>query len=352
MGPESQFRPESEAPNDADAIDAFLRRAPAMLVSVIIHLIVLICLAIFTYRIQKQEPLIIEIGQLADQQQPQIESIVIEPMDVDVQPEIEDVVSVPIAVEPIKIQGTAVTPAPQTTHFVSGRIKGLSPSFSSRIQDARKNGIDIVVVFDSTGSMRGEIETVKRRIHAIGNAVLDKIPRAKFSLATYRDVSDDYLVRGIRLSDEIRQVHSFVSGVSAGGGGDMPEAVQAGMLWAMQANSYRQQSQKVMLIFGDAPPHQSDMELCLQLAEEFRDYGKGSVHTVTCRRKTPLPEFYSIARAGGGEAYVMMNVDQLMEDLLVIAFGGQDREEVLRFFEVQPQPSDNRRSIGPSRRRR
>src|SRR5690606_2003213 len=46
----------------------------------------------------------------------------------------------------------------------------------------KEHGIEIVIVFDSTGSMRREIDAVKERIETIGNAVLRKIPHARFSL--------------------------------------------------------------------------------------------------------------------------------------------------------------------------
>ena len=71
--------------------------------------------------------------------------------------------------------------------------------------------IEIVVVFDSTGSMGSEIYAVKRRIVKIGKTVLEKIPRARFSLVTYRDRRDTYLVKGIELSNSLERLESFVT---------------------------------------------------------------------------------------------------------------------------------------------
>lgn len=267
MEPTGDFHPLSERDDDADdAVDAFLRRAPAAMVSVIVHLIVLIVLAFLSLRTQTKDPLVIEL--------------------------------------------------------------------------------------DSTGSMGQEIKSVRQRIRQIGESVLRKIPNAKFSLATYRDLNDNYVARGIPLTKDLPEMEQFVMGVVANGGGDRPEAVQAGMLWAMRENEFRSNAQKVMIIFGDAPPHPYRLNACLDLAEKFRGYSKGRVYTVTCRSPSPLPEFYSIARTGGGDAFVMANVDQLMDDLLVITFGTENRDQVLKFFELDPRSDPPGERKAPMNRRR
>jgi hypothetical protein len=72
------------------------------------------------------------------------------------------------------------------------------------------------------------------------------------------------------------------------------------------------------------------------MARHFRESGKGKVSTITCRSAIPLREFYAIARSGGGEAYTLRNTRWLMEELLVLAFGREHRDDVLKFFELEP----------------
>ena len=337
-------REDSEAFAESETLDEVLQRAPATMASIIVHLLILICLAMWSWRIEKDAPLVIEIGQAETPEGPQIESLVFENVDVDLPAEQEEVSEVEItplklASEPMVVESDSVSPDVQLTRLASGSMKGYSPSFAYKIADAQRNGIEIVVVFDSTGSMGPEIEAVKARISQIGKAVLSKIPKARFSLCTYRDLNDSFTVRGLELTQDLGRIQRFIDGVYASGGGDHPEAVQIGMRWAVHQTDYRQAAQKVMLIFGDAPPHRADVDECLELADRFRSYGKGQIFTVTCRKSYPIPEFYSIAQAGGGEAYVMQNSQRLMEDLLVIAFGVENRDQVLRFFDLRkPQP--------------
>jgi hypothetical protein len=225
-----------------------------------------------------------------------------------------------------------------------GIDEGLEGDFGDKIHYARLHGLDIVLVFDSTGSMGAEIDVVKNKIKAIGTALLEKIPSARISLVTYRDrlpLNDrrrgrrgHYVVSGIPLTHQPSDFDQFLIGISAGGGGDRPEAVLDGMEWAVGRNDFSTKSLKVMLIFGDAPPHSRDQKRCLELARTFHKHQKGIVSTITCRRPQPLPEFYEIARAGGGEAHTLENTRWLLEELLVLTFGSDHREDVMQFFEL------------------
>ena len=56
--------------------------------------------------------------------------------------------------------------------------------------------------------------------------------------------------------------------------------------------------------------------------------------TVTCRSRQPLPEFYEIAMAGGGEAFLTTNEREIMTQLMVLVFGSQHRQKVLEAFRL------------------
>jgi predicted Zn finger-like uncharacterized protein len=202
------------------------------------------------------------------------------------------------------------------------------------LQNLRRNGLDIVITFDSTSSMHGELRQVKDQIKRIGGTLTTLIPKARISLCTYRDDDDDYVVKGLPLTDDIQQVQAYLSGVTAGGGGDIPEAVEEGLRWAVNNNQFRPNARKVLLLFGDAPPHPEDLSECLKIASDFQQQQGGIVSTVTCRAGSRLEEFYEIARMGGGEAFLTSDERQIMEQLIVLVFGSQHRARVLEAFEL------------------
>ncbi len=204
-------------------------------------------------------------------------------------------------------------------------------SWDGLLQNLRRNGLDIVFTFDSTGSMGGEIREVKEQIKRISDTIIKMVPKARIGLSTYRDEGEEYVVRGLPLTNDTQAIESYLRGVTASGGGDSPEAVQEGLRWAVEKNKFRPNARKVILVFGDAPPHRSDHDECLRIASDFHRQNKGIVSTVTCRRAI-LPEFAEIAQMGGGEAFLTVDEREIMTQLLVLVFGSRYRAKVLEAF--------------------
>lgn len=215
-----------------------------------------------------------------------------------------------------------------------GGTSGGGGSWEGMLGTLRRTGLDIVVCFDSTGSMGGEIDQVKRQIERIGQTLVTLIPKTRISICTYRDRGDDYVVKGLPLTTSIQEVSSYLARIQASAGGDLPEAVDEGLYWSTSQNQFRPTARKVILLFGDAPPHHENLQRCLQIATDFRKGEKGIVSTVTCRNGSPLPEFYQIAMAGGGEAFLTTNQREIMTQLMVLVFGSQHRQKVLEAFKL------------------
>lgn len=217
---------------------------------------------------------------------------------------------------------------------IGGGSMGGGGSFEGMIGQLRRNGLDIVLCFDSTGSMAGEITQVKRQIQRIGQTLTTLVPKARISVCTYRDEGDEYVTKGLPLTGSIQEVSSYLDRISAGGGGDHPEAVDEGLYWSVSQNNFRPNARKVILLFGDAPPHPDKLKRALEVAGNFRSQSKGIVSTITCQSNTPMPEFYEIAAAGGGEAFLTTDQKQIMTQLMVLVFGSRHRDKVLEAFKL------------------
>jgi hypothetical protein len=213
---------------------------------------------------------------------------------------------------------------------------GGSGGWEGLVQQLRRDGLDIVIVFDSTSSMGGEIDEVKSQVERIGEALMKLIPKTRISICTYRDDSlhDGYDVKGLPLTSDVDEIKRYLAGIDANGGGDIPEAVEKGLQWAVENNDFRQGSRKVILLFGDAPPHRENVDTAVSVASAFHVRQKGIVSTVTCRRESPLDEFASIAQAGGGEAFLTSDERQIMTQLVILVFGSRHRDKVLESFEL------------------
>lgn len=213
-------------------------------------------------------------------------------------------------------------------------LAGGAEEFGKMISRLQEDGLDIVIVFDSSGSMQGEIDQVKAKIQRIGNALRQMIPKTRIGLCTYRDKGDAYVVKGQVLTDDLGQIVSFLATTNAKGGGDKPEAVDQGLRWAIENNRFRRSARKVILLFGDAPPHYDKTVICRKWASDFRHKQRGVVSTVTCRSPEKLSEFEAIAKIGGGESFLTSNEREIMKQLIILVFGSRYRAKVVEAFNL------------------
>lgn len=196
----------------------------------------------------------------------------------------------------------------------------------SRLGD---DGLDIAIVFDSTASMNRELDQVKSGIQQMGETLFRLVPKTRISVCTYRDQGDQYVTKGLQLTESIAQVATFLGEIGAQGGGDKSESVTAGLQWVIENSRFRPRAKKVILIFGDAPPKPDQWLACQKLVSGFRFEQRGIVSTVTCHRRSRLKTFVQIAQLGGGESFLNNDETEIIEQLLVLVFGSRYRSQLL-----------------------
>mgnify|MGYP002634516003 CR=1 FL=1 len=343
--------PNAESPAEADPEEAhhfaWWENSVSTLVSLVIHALLLLILALWTYggsglAGEGEEVLIGEMPKIALDESPE-EELQSETNEEETADSLDDLTEIePLDMADLTSNAEMAAAAPlaggggSTIEFdadVTG-AGGAGGDWEGMIESLRRDGLDIVIAFDSTGSMGGEIGQVKAQIEQIGTALVKLVPRARISLCTYRDQGDEYLVKGIPLTSNIQEIVSFLDRIEAADGGDIPEAVEEGLRWAVEKNQFRSRARKVILIFGDAPPHDEDLQECLAMASDFARKNQGIVSTVTCRSPRLLRELRQIAEAGRGEAFLTSDRRQIMSAIMVLVFGSKHRRKVLEAFEM------------------
>ncbi len=122
-------------------------------------------------------------------------------------------------------------------------------------------GVDMVFLLDATGSMGDEIEKVKASVGSIAQRI-EQLPGSsapRFGLVAFRDRGDEFVTRSWDFTSDIQQFSANLSGIYAGGGGDNPESVNAGLHDAIHLPGWADNSTgrhlRMIVLVGDAPPH-------------------------------------------------------------------------------------------------
>lgn len=145
----------------------------------------------------------------------------------------------------------------------------VTTAVSTSAQAVRK--FDLAVVIDTTGSMGDELEYLKTELRDILGDIrarhrgLD----VRVSVIAYRDQGDEYVTRTFAFTNDVNAIQSSLSGQSANGGGDYPEAMEVAMNRAVAMN-WRPDAVKSLLLVADAPPHGEDVPATWNAAEVAR----------------------------------------------------------------------------------
>ncbi len=146
------------------------------------------------------------------------------------------------------------------TDIPSGTIGSCDP-LTIEMQEAApmRKELDLMLMIDTTGSMGDELRYLQKELAS----VIDRIKNdsgvdVRLSVNFYRDKQDDYIVRDFPFTDDINTAISQLEDQRAAGGGDYPEAVTDALDNGINKHEWRQNSEKIMLLVLDAPPHREE----------------------------------------------------------------------------------------------
>lgn len=200
--------------------------------------------------------------------------------------------------------------------------------------------LDLVFVIDTTGSMFDDIDAVKAAASEIINEISHEKPCTRIGLVLYKDAGDVYVTRtGLPFTmvgeedGDTAPVVSAIQSISVGGGGDLPEAVYAGLVHAIEnqqgLGSWRGgTTRKAIILMGDAPPHDPDRatgDTLATVTQKALDADPVDIDTVVVGNSgfidpAARSTFQAIADANRGTAFNALSAGGIV-DTLVEAIG-------------------------------
>ncbi len=125
----------------------------------------------------------------------------------------------------------------------------------ARALTAQKS-VDLAFVLDTTGSMSEEIASVKTTIQKVADALKGSQIAIRIGLVEYKDRSDQFDTKVYPLSADLVAFSKKVAAIEAGGGGDTPEDMNAGLHVALTQLEWSKDAvARLAFVVGDAPPH-------------------------------------------------------------------------------------------------
>ncbi|MCA8964219.1 MAG: VWA domain-containing protein [Planctomycetes bacterium] len=265
---------------------------------------------------------------------------VTDPMDAEAAPDAVDTASVPDPTNRfVQTLGSNPRLARRSGSSAGGGVGDVarlgSGGFRKVVGELRQSGLEIVFVFDSTGSMTRTINETKATITEMLAVLRALVPDARIGLVTYRDrgAREDYVTRQVPLGLDYWQAVNFVQEVLAEGGGDRPEAVRDGLDAAFD-QPWRAGARRVIVLAGDAPPHDNERTEVLRRVKAFAKDGRSFVHTLVTSPELAGDDtkaiFTAIADAGHGHCVPISNRDRILQQVLELAVGREFDQDLAR----------------------
>lgn len=125
-----------------------------------------------------------------------------------------------------------------------------------------KNMVDVVFAIDATGSMKDDIEQLRKEWIPQLIAALKDFKDIRFGLLLYRDYGDNFKYKNLPVkffdfTEDVGIFNKNLNGFRINGkeGGDIPEAVYEALYASLEFYTWRQDAQKKIILIGDAEPH-------------------------------------------------------------------------------------------------
>ncbi|MCB9869008.1 MAG: FHA domain-containing protein [Planctomycetes bacterium] len=355
-------------PEFGEMVLAELKRAPWFGMSVLIHAIVLLLAWFFSQQVVPKGALntVVSLEQSEEQEEIEDDRAEVETMEEEAAMEDSDLrerevllqeeTPVQEIVEPVFDQGstdlgdllTKVGSGTGINDILKVGGAAMSGRFKRTVGTLRRDGLEIMFVFDSTGSMGAVLKQAKDRMAKMATVLLELVPYARIGVVTYRDKhkTEDYLTRQVGLSRDFYRAINFMQRIYAGGGGDPPEAVYEA-LGEAKRQKWTASARRMIVLIGDAPPHAETEGRISAMVKDFAHNGRSFVHTIITRPSAArevsadtTKSFERIARDGHGETLTFEDEAKILQAVMSLAFGRMESRSLDEVYRLVDKRAD------------
>ncbi|PRP88541.1 hypothetical protein PROFUN_02952 [Planoprotostelium fungivorum] len=264
---------------------------------------------------------------------------------------------------------SASGPAKKSRAHASSTIRAvdaLPPTGDFSDRQPQSTGLDsgmteLIFSFDTTGSMAGAIAEVKTKVNQTIDRLFRDTPLIRIGLIAHGDYCDGP-VNALRHQDFVHvgdaaRLTEWVNTVTSTGGGDGDENYEMVLEQAHQKFSWTEGSRRVLVMIGDASPHES--AVCLQQMNQFNIPEPRAIdwrnETDACWKKgikiysvgvnCSLPFHREIAERTCGTHFTMQGFEGMADMILALCFrehsGGSHYGQFLKEVQAEGRMTNN-----------
>jgi len=200
--------------------------------------------------------------------------------------------------------------------------------------------IDLVVTFDTTGSMYPCLTQVRRTVDALAARMFREIPNLRIGVIAHGDYCDArtaYVTKHLALTNDPNAVSYFIKNVEATYGGDAPECYEL-VLHEAQSMQWRDDAKRLLVMIGDDIPHppaHNPKRLDWRTEVQALTAQGVLVHGVQCLNRHYATAFYKGLSDMTGGFHLNLNQFAEASDMLLAVAYQQQSPEALDSFEQE-----------------
>ncbi|MEZ5978119.1 MAG: hypothetical protein R3F34_07880 [Planctomycetota bacterium] len=224
-----------------------------------------------------------------------------------------------------------------------------------RAMDLRESGLEICFCIDATGSMDPLLAATAGAAEQVATLLEGFAPDLRVGAVFYKDMED--LSGGAKvieeLTDKTDKVFKKIGNLSAGGGGDIPEAVERGLEIALDPDEmgWKSTTNKLVIVMGDAPPHPPDVPRAEELARKAHETpleaGKSGRRRPVTGDSKGEPRPFVVSCIGCGQGAVPGETESAFKRIAEAGGGGY---AALRLGPAVGKPDKDDKKLGASTR--
>jgi hypothetical protein len=150
-----------------------------------------------------------------------------------------------------------------------GSDKVLEESYEPPAKYPEADAVDIMIVFDTTGSMLHIWPQVSSALDAVLNNLIKQCPSLRMGTIKYRAAdpqhTQTYMIKAKPLTRKFDEIRDDVLDATFGGGSG---GLQLGLDYAVRAMPWRVKSRKIIILVGDTSPSEDSTRACMRTIVE------------------------------------------------------------------------------------